>query len=638
VTLRRKLVLPTVTLAAIMGLTLAYAHWDARQRARLLESETRSLRAATALTVALHEAAAEEERRVGQLEAGGGAAQERALLQARARVEDLLSELGKVPLAPRAARVLAQVVETRTSLRAVHGALLAAARQGDAATLAAGADQSRLLSERADALLQNLVGYHLRALDRRMAELSGRGSWLLRAATPTLLAGLLLAVLSSFWVARAVVRSLVDTARAAETIAESGALSPVRGAGRGDEIGSLARSFNQMTERLVSANARLAEADRRKTEFLAMLSHEMRNPLAPIRSSIHVLRYARRDGDRAERALDVLERQTVHLTRLVDDLLDVTRIVRGKVAVHRRAVDLAEIVRRTAEDHAPLLADRALALTVDVAGSLPVVGDPTRLAQVVGNLLTNAAKFTERGGRVDLSARRAEDAAEVRVQDTGVGMTAELLEQVFEPFVQGAQSMARTEGGLGLGLALVKGLVELHGGTVRAESGGPGAGTTVVVRVPLVAAAALAPARTAAPQPRRAAPARRVLVVDDNEDAAESLADLVRVFGHDVAEVVHDGPSALAAARAIHPEVVLCDIGLPGMSGHEVARALRAELGPHPILVAVSGYAQAEDLRASLEAGFDRHLAKPPEPEELERILAAGRPLPGDAPQSAAQE
>ncbi|HYD43086.1 MAG TPA: hybrid sensor histidine kinase/response regulator [Anaeromyxobacter sp.] len=635
--LRRKLVLPTLTLALVMGLTLAYALWDARHRARLLESETRSLRAATALTVALHDAAAEEERRVGELDVGGGAAQERRLLEARARVEELVAELGKVPLAPRPARALAQVVETRASLRAVHGELLAAALRGDAAALAAGADQSRLLSERADALLQNLVGYHLRALDRRMAELSGRGAWLLRAAAPTLLAGLLLAVLSSFWVARAVVRSIVDTARAAQRIAESGALSPVGGADRGDEIGSLARSFNQMTERLVSANARLAEADRRKTEFLGMLSHEMRNPLAPIRSSIHVLRHAPRDGDRAERALDVLERQTVHLTRLVDDLLDVTRIVRGKVAIHRQAVDLAEIVRRTAEDHAPLVQDRALALTVDAPGPCPVLGDPTRLAQVIGNLLTNAAKFTDRGGRVELSVRRADAAAELRVRDTGVGMAPALLERAFEPFVQGAQSIARTEGGLGLGLALVKGLVDLHGGTVRAESGGPGAGTVVVVRLPL-AAAAEAPARTAPPPPARAAAGRRVLIVDDNVDAAEALADLVGVFGHEVADLVHDGPSAVAAARALHPEVVLCDIGLPGMSGHEVARALRAELGPDPVLVAVSGYAQAEDLRASLEAGFDLHLAKPPEPEELRRILAEGRRAPAGLRQSAAAQ
>jgi PAS domain S-box-containing protein len=389
--------------------------------------------------------------------------------------------------------------------------------------------------------------------------------------------------------------------------------------------GRFAVLFDDVTDRrraeeeVRAANARLLEADRRKDEFLGMLSHELRNPLAPIRNSIYVLEHTDPDGEQGRRARAVIQRQAEHLTRLVDDLLDVTRIARGKIELRRERADLASIVRRTVEDQRSVVTGRGVRLVTGVPDEVVWASvDSTRISQVVGNLLQNAAKFTPRGGSVAVSLRAARGAAELRVSDTGVGIEQGLLEHVFEPFVQGERSLARTQGGLGLGLALVKGITELHGGTVSAESRGSGKGAEIVVRLPL-----------AAPESRRDAPAanvpgpakgRRVLVVDDNRDAAESLAELVELFGH-TAEVAYDGPSAIAKARASLPEVVLCDIGLPGMNGYDIAKALRAD-GGDVQLIAVSGYAQPEDLDRAADAGFDGHVAKPPDPAQIERLLA----------------
>ncbi|HEX9307056.1 MAG TPA: PocR ligand-binding domain-containing protein [Anaeromyxobacter sp.] len=367
----------------------------------------------------------------------------------------------------------------------------------------------------------------------------------------------------------------------------------------------------------------LRDASRRKDEFLGMLSHELRNPLAPIHSALYILDHADPAGPQARRAREVAGRQLSHLTRLVDDLLDVTRIVRGKIELRTSTLDLAEVTRRAGEDYAALMTERGLELVTTVpAEPVWVTGDETRLAQAMGNLLQNAAKFTPPGGRVTLSVVATGDAAEVHVRDTGRGIDRDLMSRIFDPFVQADQALDRTDGGLGLGLALVKGLVQLHGGTVSAMSAGPGTGADFAIRLP-PSGNASAPARVAEAGTAPPASARsRILVVDDNPDAAESLADLVRLLGHD-AEVAFDGASGLAKARGGGFDVVLCDIGLPGMSGYEVARELRRDHGHRMRLIAVSGYAQPEDVQRSVEAGFDAHVAKPPDLERLETLLGA---------------
>ena len=373
-------------------------------------------------------------------------------------------------------------------------------------------------------------------------------------------------------------------------------------------------------ERLREANERLLEADRRKDEFLAMLAHELRNPLAPIRNSSYILRHAPANGEQAHRAQEVIERQTQHLTRLVDDLLDVTRIVRGKIELRRERVDLRELVVRSTDDVRFDMDRNGVAFRV----ALPSVmlwadADPTRIAQVVGNLLHNASKFTRPGDEVFVSLAASGGFAEICVRDTGAGIHPDLLHRVFEPFVQADQSLARTQGGLGLGLALVKGVVELHGGTVRAESAGTGLGAQFIVQLPL--AHVVSAKAEADLQAARSNGGRRVLVVDDNRDAAESLADLVRLLGH-TAQVAYDGPSAIEQVQAQAPSVVLCDLGLPGMTGYEVAQVLRARGHDGLQLIAVSGYAQPEDVKRAIEAGFDGHVAKPWSPENIERFLA----------------
>jgi len=368
---------------------------------------------------------------------------------------------------------------------------------------------------------------------------------------------------------------------------------------------------------LQTANEALLDADRRKDEFLAVLSHELRNPLAPIRSSLYVLERAGTGDDRGRRAMAVIERQARQLSRLVDDLLDVTRVVRGKIRLRTERADLAELVRSAVEDHRGLFARAGVELAYDPGSPVFVDADASRLAQVVGNLLQNAAKFTPRDGRVRVEVRAGER-AEIRVTDTGAGMTAETLARIFEPFMQADTTLDRSRGGLGLGLALAKGLAELHGGGIRAHSEGPGLGAEFVVWIPV--------ARPRAPEPapvRAAAPgARRVLVVEDNVDAAQSLRDALELDGHEVA-VAGTGPEGLAMARGFAPQVLLCDLGLPGMDGFDVARAFRADGAlSGTYLVALSGYAGPEDLRRSREAGFDRHLAKPPTVERLEEVLA----------------
>jgi PAS domain S-box-containing protein len=384
----------------------------------------------------------------------------------------------------------------------------------------------------------------------------------------------------------------------------------------------LERRVAERTEELVRAYARLQDDDRRKTEFLAVLSHELRNPLAPVRNALWLLDRAAPGGEEAARAKETINRQVMHLTRLVDDLLDVTRISRGKIHLQRSRIDLVDLVRRTVEDHRTLFASRDVTLDVRLA-AVPIWldADATRIAQALGNLLANAAKFSRTGGRVTVAAELGAGGTGVfRVRDDGVGMPAEFLEHVFEPFTQADTTLHRTRAGLGLGLSLVKGLVALHGGTVEARSEGLERGAEFVVRIPL------APEKAAVRDaPRRAtdgvAPLR-VLVVEDNADAADTLREMLLLWNHDV-EIAHDGGEGLEKARAFHPEIVLCDIGLPVLNGYEVARAIRADPAlAATFLVAVTGYATPEDQRRASDAGFNRHLAKPVPVDVIEEVLA----------------
>src|SRR5690349_17001001 len=320
------------------------------------------------------------------------------------------------------------------------------------------------------------------------------------------------------------------------------------------------------------AEGALLEAERRRDEFIAVLSHELRNPLAPILNSVALLDRIGSQAEPARRARAVIDRQARHLARMVDDLLDVTRISHGRIELDRALHDARDLVRKAVEDHRLGFEARGVALSVELpAAPVWIDVDATRIAQVLGNLLQNSAKFSAAGGATVVQVRAAGGQAELRVRDDGAGMTPDLLARLFQPFVQGAQSLARLQGGLGLGLALAKGLVEQHGGSVRASSAGPGRGTEVVVALPLARAPAAAAPDAVAP-----VAARRILVIEDNVDAGESLAELLRLAGHDVA-VARTGAEGIALARAQRPDVVLCDLGLPDVSGLEVAAALRAD-------------------------------------------------------------
>jgi PAS domain S-box-containing protein len=369
----------------------------------------------------------------------------------------------------------------------------------------------------------------------------------------------------------------------------------------------------------------LQDADRRRTEFLAVLSHELRNPLAAIRNSLYVLGRAAPGGEQARRAQTVIDRQVGHLTRLIDDLLDVTRIARGKIQLRREPLDFVDLAKRTVEDYASAFLKNDVHLEmVPGPAAVWVNGDRTRLAQVVGNLLQNAAKFSRRGGKttvsVDIDASCAHPQAVLTVRDSGIGMPPEILPRLFEAFAQADTSLDRSKGGLGLGLAIVKGVIEMHDGSVAAASEGIGKGSVFTVRLPCDTTA------IDAASPRhsvhdRASSSRRVLIIEDNVDAADTLREALELGGCIVA-VAHDGPEGMERARALPLDVVLCDIGLPGMNGYAVARAMRSDPAlKHVALVALTGYGQADDVAAAREAGFDAHLVKPPDIGALQSVL-----------------
>ena len=381
--------------------------------------------------------------------------------------------------------------------------------------------------------------------------------------------------------------------------------------------------FHDVTQRRRAEKA-LKEADQKKDHFLAILAHELRNPLVPIRNGLQILNLAGNDLTIAENARSIMDQALNQLVRLVDDLLDVSRITTGKLKLRKERVELAAVVQSAVETTRPLIDEQGHHLSVRLPPtSILLDADPTRLAQVFSNLLNNAAKYSEQGGRITLVAEPVGSEVIVRVTDQGIGISADHLPRIFQLFAQVETASDRSQGGLGIGLSLVRGLVEMHGGTIEARSGGPGRGSELTVRLPLAKPAPLSASQTeeADGQKTSPTPKYRILVVDDNRLSAQSTAIALGLMGHDLA-TARDGIEGIELARTFRPDVILMDIGLPEMNGHETARRIRQQPGGNNILlIAVTGYGQEEDRRLSLEAGFDYHLVKPLNFAELKNKL-----------------
>jgi signal transduction histidine kinase len=487
-----------------------------------------------------------------------------------------------------------------------------------------------------------VTGVHVSELDRLRGYKVGAVDYVSIPVVPEILRSKV-AVLVELYCKRRELRELNrDLAQANERLAQANTTLQVENT---RELQSLNATLQRANEELALANRSLhseiaeraraqealKEADRHKDEFLAMLAHELRNPLAPILHAVQLMRLRSLPDPQLRKARDVIERQLSQLTRLVDDLLDVSRITRGMINLAREPLELATLLARAVETVQPLIQERGHQLTVQgPAATLWVHGDPLRLTQALGNILGNAAKYTERGGRICLSVAPQAGDVEIRVSDNGIGIPGELLPRIFELFTQLDRSPARPQGGLGIGLALVRRLVEMHGGSVSAHSAGGGAGSEFVIRLPLhLAPAESAPSATngAAPCEPAALP-RRILVADDNADALETLATLLELGGHEVYSAAN-GTAALECAARHQPEVALLDIGMPLLDGYEVARRIRAEeWGRTMTLVALTGWGQESDRRRSREAGFDSHLVKPLDLETLTALLDR---LPGSA-------
>jgi PAS domain S-box-containing protein len=381
--------------------------------------------------------------------------------------------------------------------------------------------------------------------------------------------------------------------------------------------------FRDITEQKLAEQA-LRDADRRKDEFLATLAHELRNPLAPIRNSLQILKLPRVDMATALRTTEVMERQVQHLIRLVDDLLDVSRVMRGRIELRKERIELSAIIARAVEITQPLIESQGHHFETKVLPqSLLLNADPIRLAQVIGNLLTNAAKYTEPNGQIWLTAQREGSEAVVRIRDNGIGIAPDMLPHVFELFVQADHATTRSQGGLGIGLTLARTLVELHEGSVSARSDGLGKGAEFIVRLPIVDSEKDQAEEVEDAHPPAASTGYRLLVVDDNRDAAESLAVLLRFQGHEV-RVVDNGAEALELMKTYAPVMIFLDLGMPGMDGYEVARRIRQQSpSPRVVLAALTGWGQEDDRRRSREAGFDHHVVKPMEPKVLEQLLSS---------------
>jgi signal transduction histidine kinase/CheY-like chemotaxis protein len=388
------------------------------------------------------------------------------------------------------------------------------------------------------------------------------------------------------------------------------------------------QKLEEVTRRLAQKGAALERADRAKEDLLAMLAHELRNPLGTISNALQVLRLKGSGDDTGKRAIEAAERQVHHQALLIDDLLEASRVTRGEIELNCEELDLGQVVRETVEGYRETLAGAGLTLDVAVPDEpVAVRGDRLRLSQALSNLLQNAAKFTAPGGRIGVELRAEAKRAEVVVRDNGIGISPEVLPHIFDIFTQADHSLDRAQGGLGVGLAVVKGLIEMHGGEVDARSAGSGEGAELRLRLPLIEG--LPAGWSAAGSPLQAEqPAhdemRRILLVEDNPDHAATMRDFLELSGHEVA-LASSGADGVAAARRFHPEVVLCDLGLPGMNGFEVAAELRRDPSTASAkLIAVTGYGAEEDRRRSREAGFDLHLTKPVDPGQLRRLLQSG--------------